>query len=243
MTVTRFRAPGLVPLEIWDIELGAALLYEQPDRLFFSLELLRGGRAKTRWSRSPLEKAIGFDGLFLGGGRSIAVPATSYPVAVSPDGPFVGELGGFGLLGGDGIVVDVGQTSIKVMARSGRRTIPRDVGALPVRAPGNPDRDVADQRQRSREFLASALRGAKRIVLALPCELDDRGVPGRCSYVGWEGDEGLVPDALRLAGASGADVRLLQDSELAALSAPPLGKRTLSVTLGYAVAACLRIAP
>lgn len=243
MTMRRIRPPGLVPLEIWDIELEGTLLYEQPERLFEGLTLLREGRARTRFSRSPLDAARNFDSLFLGGGRRIVVPPTPYPVAVSRDGAFVGEAGGLALLGGDGVVVDVGQTAIKVSSPDERRMISRDLATLPIRAADAADHDVPAQRVRSREFLASALGGARRIVLALPCELGDDGVPGRCSYIGWEGDRTLVADALRLAGNSEAEVLLLQDGELAALSAPERPGKTLVVTLGYAVAAALRTAP
>lgn len=243
MSIRRVRPPGILPLELWDLELPEGLLYETPERLFEGLELLRRGGARTRFSRSPLGMARGFDALFLGGGRRVAVPPTSYPVAVSRDGAFVGEPGGFALLEGDGAVVDVGQSSIKVSTREGRRLVPRDLSSLPIRAPEAPDRDVADQRRRSREFLAQALGDARRIALALPCELGDDGVPGRCSYMGWEGDRDLVPDALRLTGNGEAEVLLLQDGELAALSAPARPGKTLVVTLGYAVAAALRSTP
>jgi hypothetical protein len=171
-------------------------------------------------------------------------------VEVSADGAFVGERGGIELLKQagrtSGLVVDVGQSAIKVTswgAETVRRTIPRDAAQLPIRPPNVVDPSVAEQRVRARTFLAKALRGARDVVLALPCELDDRGTPGRCSYIGWEGDIRLVPDALRLAGAANAEVWLLQDSELAGLSCPPIGKRTLVVTVGYAVAACVRLSP
>ena len=243
MRIRRHRPPGIVPLEIWDLEIGGGLLYERPEQLPEALELLRRGEARARWSRSPLWAARDFDSLFLGGGRTVAFPPAPYRIEISPDGAFVGERGGLAFLEGDGLVVDVGQSAIKVTGPNGRRTIPRDTAALPIRAPDEADREVAEQRRRSREFLAEALRGARRIVLALPCRLDKRGVPGRCSYIGWEGDSTLVPDALRLAGAGEAEVWLLQDSELAGLSCPPLGKRTLVVTLGYAVAACVKLSP
>jgi hypothetical protein len=187
----------------------------------------------------------------MGSGGQAGLPIEApYRVELSPDGAFVGERGGIELLKQaartSGLVVDVGQSAIKVTSwgrETARRTIPRDAGQLPIRPPNVVDTDVAEQRRRARTFLAKALRGGRDIVLALPCEIDDRGTPGRCSYIGWEGDSRLIADALRLAGAADAEVWLLQDSELAGLSCPAIGKRTLVVTLGYAVAACVKLSP
>lgn len=248
MKIRRFRPQGIVPLEIWDLELGDGLLYEKPDRLPQALDLLRRGEARTRWSRSPLWAARDFDSLFLGGGRRATPENPLFRVEISAEGEFVGEPGGIELLKragrSSGLVVDVGQSAIKVTswgAETTRLTIPRDAGQLPIRPPNVAETDVAEQRRKARTFLARALRGGRDIVLALPCEIDDQGTPGRCSYGGWEGDDRLVADALRLAGAADAEVWLLQNSELAGLSCPAIGKRTLVVTLGYAVAACVKL--
>jgi hypothetical protein len=169
-------------------------------------------------------RGIEFDSVFLGGGRTVPIPRLPYRVEVSPDGAFVGEKGGLALLKGRGAVIDVGQSAIKVSWNGTRRTIPRPSGL--------------GSGGRLREFLASAIPAAPAFVIALPCEIDDAGIPGACTY-GWEGDATLVADAMRLAGADG-DVFLLNDAELAALSCPKIGERTLVVTIGYAVGACLR---
>jgi len=54
-------------------------------------------------------------------------------------------------------------------------------------------------------LIATCFGVAAVVVLALPCELDDRGVPGPCSYAGLEGD-GRFADAVlqRLAGSADA---------------------------------------
>jgi hypothetical protein len=251
MKIHRFRPQGIIPLELWDLELGDGLLYEQPERLPEALEALREGRATTRWSRTPLWAARDFDGLFVGGGRPFTPAVESpYPIEVSPDGAFVGERGGIELLRAagrtSGLIVDVGQSAIKVTSwgkETLRQTLPRDAASLPIRAPDIVEREVAEQRRRARTFLAKALRGGTDIVLALPCEIDAHGTPGRSSYIGWEGDSRLVADAVRLSGSGKAEVWLLQDSELAGLSCPAMGNRTLVLTLGYAVGGAVKLSP
>lgn len=240
MRVSRLRAPNIVPLEIWDLELGTGILHDEPRRLVEGLELLRRGQGRTRWSRSPLERCMGFDSVFLGGGRAAPPPGpVSYRWELAPDGAFVGAKGG------EDVMIDVGQTAIKVFD-GGRRVLPRDTSSLPVRSPEAPDRDVEEQRRRARRFLAEALspvRDRRRFVIALPCEVDDACAPGRCSYIGWEGDVDLLPDALRCAEVrADAEVLVTSDAELAALSCPYLGRKTLVVTVGYSIGAALKLA-
>jgi len=82
------------------------------------------------------------------------------------------------------------------------------------------------------------------LVLSLPCPVADDLTPGACTY-GWEGDASLVPRitaALDYAGAfrraPAVTALVLNDAELAALSAPP-GVRTLAITLGFGPGAAL----
>lgn len=204
------------------------------------LEALRVGRARSR-SGSPLGAARGFERIFVAGGRA------GESGHGTPDGPFAGEAGGLALLreeGLPGMVVDMGQTAIKVMHGGRHGVLHRDFSRLPARGEAAWTRD---DRERLRDFLARALRdGAGAIsppavVLALPCELDDEGVPGGSSYAGMEGDRTLVRDAFVRAGLGHARVLLLNDAELVAASARlerPAAK-TLVVTLGYGVGGAL----
>jgi hypothetical protein len=82
------------------------------------------------------------------------------------------------------------------------------------------------------------------LVIALPSRLDDEGVPEGSSYQGMGGDATLVEDALEIAGLPHAMTWLLNDAELASLSArlhPRVdsGKRTLVLTLGFGLGAAL----
>jgi predicted NBD/HSP70 family sugar kinase len=104
-------------------------------------------------------------------------------------------------------------------------------------------------REWRRSFLASdlvtflaTLVAPSAVVVALPCALDDRGVPGSSSYPTLEGDITLVPDALARAGLSQVPAMVLNDAELAALAVRvdhPDGEHTLVVTLGFGVGAAV----
>ena len=201
-----------------------------------ALEALREGRARSR-SGSPLEAARDFERVFVAGSRAGALGT------LLPDGPFAGEAGGLALLreeGLPGMVVDMGQTSIKVSHGGRRGVILRDFDRLPARGG---EAWTPEDRERLRDFLARALReGAGAIpppavVLALPCELDSEGLPGGSSYAGMEGDRTLVRDAFVRAGLGHSRVLLINDAELAAASARLAMPRvkTLVLTLGYGV--------
>src|SRR5262249_23032433 len=152
------------------------------------------------------------------------------PFHISPDGAFVGEAGGFALLreaGLSGLVVDVGQTAIKVSTESQRLIVPRQFEQLPLASVvgGGQERVRPWMRYCVADAIQQAL-GCKQsplpygaLVLALPCELDDRCVPGPCSYAGLEGDAAFVEDVLHLAGLGGWTALVLNDAELVAASA------------------------
>ena len=84
------------------------------------------------------------------------------------------------------------------------------------------------------------------VVLALPCELDDRGVPGPCSYASLEGDGQFADAVLAEAGLADLPCMLVNDAELAAISARArwgerLPPQTLVLTLGYGVGGALLV--
>ena len=77
----------------------------------------------------------------------------------------------------------------------------------------------------------------ERLVLALPCPLDDACVPGPCSY-GWQGEAELVPRILEVARLDAAAVLVLNDAELAAETAlasttGAAPSRMLVLTIGF----------
>ena len=97
--------------------------------------------------------------------------------------------------------------------------------------------------------LLDAVRAAMRdfgeadaIVLALPAELDDEGCPEGSSYPGLQGDRDVAAAVLERAGIPGARVIMLNDAELAALSAKrvvPPSATALVVTIGFGIGEAL----
>lgn len=261
--VHRLRLDGVVPLEVWDVIVGEHPLHEQmgsehlPGLLLAALQDLRAGVARTLSGVGSLRAACDFALAYLGGGLTLrpglaaALTGAPFPVIVDANGPFVGEAGGLSLLhklGRSGLVIDFGQTAIKVTARGRRFALPRDWSRLPPADRVAAGR-VGSQREALRAFLAGSVgQCLERIahfrpeaaVVALPCELDDYGCPGPSSYAGMDGDATLVTDCLRSAGLGDIPVLLLNDAELAAASArlcdavPRQGK-TLVLTLGFGV--------
>ncbi|MFS8069933.1 MAG: hypothetical protein ACMG6S_26510, partial [Byssovorax sp.] len=188
----RFRPACVIALEIWDLEVRGATLFSsraEPDfgaRLAEGVEAIRRGEATTRSGITLPDACRRVDAIFAGGGgladpieaelRSIGLPFYS-------GGAFAGEAGGRDLLAAmgarSGLVVDVGQSAIKISSGHDRRRFPRDLGCLPISRPLG---DRGDSRDPFRSFVADAVRSAMQdfgeadaIVLALPAELDDAG--------------------------------------------------------------------
>jgi hypothetical protein len=256
---TRIRPPGVVPLEIWDLEVRGDTLFaargkdDFADRLAEGVAAIQRGDARTR-SRITLPDACReLDTIFAGGGgitSEIAAALGAIGLAFHLGDTFAGEAGGLDLLEAagarSGLVVDVGQSAIKISAREGRRRIRRDFDRLPLTPPLG---DQGDPRDPFRDFVADGVRAAMRdfgeadaIVLALPAELDDDGRPEGSSYPGLQGDRDVATEVLKRAGIPGARVILLNDAELAALSAKravPAGATALVVTIGFGIGGAL----
>jgi len=229
-----------------------------PELLLEALRTLHAGGAATRSDGPAPAEVRGFEALFIGGGGAEsaalrdAVLKAPWPVVFSEECRFVGEKGGFHLLAmhdRPGLVVDLGQTQLKVAAPGRRWTFQRDFTRLPMRE-DRASESVSEQRMELRRFIGESLRECAAgtsvggLVIALPSRLDDGGVPEGSSYVGMAGDAALVEDALEIAGLQHATTWLLNDAELASLSArlhPGVDprKRTLVLTLGFGLGAAL----
>lgn len=271
----RLRPKGVGPLEVWDLPAEGKELWEilGVPRLDAMRREGRGDDAIGPVMGASLASAIAdlrhgyrFEILFVGGGLlelpglEAAVRRAGLPVSVSfsSDRAFVAEAGGRALLrengGPDGIVVDVGQTSIKLSACGVRRVRERDFETLPLRLIGTPRPRVTAAgtavfagfiADAIAELLAAASPRDPLLVLALPCPLGDDLAPGACTY-GWEGHDALLPEAFRILderfrpwpNAPRPEALVLNDAELAAVSAravlaPAAGTRVLVLTLGF----------
>lgn len=269
--VVRYRPPGVTPLEIWDFSIGDGIVSDYVESPVFGevlhemLAKLHAGCGKTRSGGQVPAWCRGFDSVVLtGGGAREALPGKVSPsppfsvVCLGPD-PFIGDLGGYRILGDaspSGAVVDVGQTQIKVSLANQRFAYPRDFEALPVRRDdhsGIGNRvTVESQRRHLEQFIGGSLHDACRLtgrspsslVVALPCEVDDDGVPGSSSYLGTEGNVDLLSKAFHYADLGDVTTIVLNDAELAAVSVAVspriiVGERLLVITIGLGVGAAL----
>ena len=263
-TVERVGHPGILPLEIWDLCVGRTTLGKWSHdpgfaaALATALEALRAGDGITL-SKGPLPSMVaGFEAVFLGGGRiqnngALRSLRLSCPVFCNADGPFTAGSGGFDLLRARGLtgwVVDLGQSQLKIMTSHGRWVFLRDRTRL--RVSGNVSTpEVPSQRRRLREFVSLKLQlvmaeagRPEALVLGLPARITVDGSPRSSTYAGMRDDRALPADILRMTGLHDIPLFLLNDAELAALSArcdPRLTSfnKVLVLTLGYGIGAAL----
>ncbi len=255
-----------MPLELWDLYVGDKILWEVmgdarfPQILRDVLLRLRFGEGNTRSEGRVPQTIRSFDAAFISGGGAQSdilraeLTQVPFPVFFSDEGSFSGERGGLDLLramGCFGYVIDLGQSQLKISGAGKRWTFPRNFHLMPIRDDVGTS-DYPAQRQHLRHFLAETIQlcvnataiRPQAFVFALPSRLDNNGVPEGSSYAGMEGDDRLVTDVLSMMRLSAVPVLLVNDAELAALSALSdprisLEKRTLVLTLGFGVGAAL----
>lgn len=260
MQVTRFRPAGIRPLELWSLPfeggalwqaIGAAKLDARRTAGEHDVSIAAEFAQVLRKAMTVIEAHAGHADrvVFAGGITGLAGFAQEVgKAAVLPGAGF-----GPGAAAEDEeVVVDVGQTAIKVTRRTPTSSLvtalARDITRLPIitdesKLTRTEARELGDQ---AIAFAANALaRGfetrAPSIVLGLPVTLDDDLSPGGCTYAGWRGRKDLVSAiatrASEIAGTTPARLRVMNDAELAALAARKAGLcgpgRTLVVTLGF----------
>jgi len=278
-TLERLRLPGVTTLPVWNRPLpdgrelwervGAPRVGEQRRLGVSEREIGRGMAAALLPVLAGLQEQLRPSVFFLTGGlcaisgfrEELVGTRAACPVTIAREPAWAAAEAGLAWLAEQGApggaVVDVGQTSIKTLTSSARILHERDLSVLPLRliAPdgtshGAPTVPVA-------AFLAGGLRAAlaseapkpRRVLLALPCPLEDDLVPGPCTY-GWQGDRELLPAVFGLVAAApradvarpipdaGVSVLVLNDAELGAEAArralaPEPGTRVLCLTLGF----------
>ena len=260
------RHPEITPLEISDVRVDGATLWEWSQNRGFASALRRAlnawhaGAGATEVDESTASVLFGIDAVFLTGGRVEdealrgELRGVSASVAFGEEPLFSGARGGFDLLqthGLSGWVADLGKSQLKLAAPGRRWTFQRDWTRL--RMSGEVSlAEVPAQRRRLREFIALRLQMAmaesgerpRALVAALPVKMDDDGSPHRSNYAGMKADRRLLPDAMEQAGLAGLPLFVLNDAALAALSAlsdPRLAgfRKVLVLTLGFGIGAAL----
>lgn len=262
----RLDVDGVVPLELWRLIMSDGSRFSRAiDRdanaLLAGLDLLHRGEGDTGDGRTAHRACAGFRHLVVSGGGATAAlePVLARgptPFTLRPDA-FVAEAGGLDLarrLGyppSEALVLDLGQTSIKVCYAGERHRLARDTARLPRGRLPSGQRD--EQRRALREFLAEALARAtdgrhppRALVVGMPGEVAADATPGRSSYMGAAGDRDLLPDVLAQVHLAPEVVGVLNDAALAAASArllPEVTDRTLVLTLGFGLGAALITTP
>ncbi len=263
MSVRRWRRAGVTALPIWDLPVDGGLLWERlgvprvealRKQCLADAEIGSDLAACAAATVLRLRERHRFECAFVAGGLTqirgfAAALSKEADVVVDPDGRFAGHRGGLALLAElgheRGVIVDVGQTGIKLSLGGRRLVVERDIRALPfefIDPSGAPPRASNTRLQTAAAFIGGAIAELVRapegpplaLVLALPCPLDDACVPGPCTY-GWEGEARLVEAILEKCRQNFREVVVLNDAELVAetarLARPR--ERLLVLTLGF----------
>ena len=215
----RLAPSWIEALEIWDWPTASGPLHTRVGAP--ALALLDPGAALERLVAElapvlqELQRRHQCASLWIGGGLSqLPGLGEALGATLSRDGRFVAERAGREVLGGEGLVVDVGQTAIKISRCQGEH-VHRQI----VERPRGADTSFVAE-------VLSTLSGP--MVLGLPCEIDPGLETGPCSY-------GLLDIPSLLAPVPGP-VWVANDAILAAMSAScewTRRARTLVVTLGF----------
>jgi hypothetical protein len=211
----------VTPLEVWEHSAGDTNLWEGRDRSDWP-DLVRAVALEI--ARRERMNAV-----VITGGGAPRLSGVFPSEAIVPD-PFFPASAGAGLVSSpDAHVIDVGQTSLKVVHRARRVRLERPGLVRP-----GPGPSLVRPTTLGPLFAeARAFASGVPLVVALPCALDDTCEPGPCTYADVaEVLRSLDPGAL-----------VLNDAELAAHAAraaglvPPEG--ALVLTVGFGIGAAL----
>jgi hypothetical protein len=269
--IERLRWPGVTSLSVWNRPLpdgrelwqqvGAPWVEEQRRRGVHEATIGQGLAEVLAPAIRGLHQELGLAACFLTGGlcaiagfrEALHVAVGSFPITIAHDPVWAAAEAGLAWLREQGTpesgVVDVGQTAIKTLSRAGRHVHERDLEALPFRLIGEDGTSRGAPTERLATFLSTALAALEvpspaqdpRVLLALPCPIEDDLLPGPCTY-GWQGDRGLLPAVFLSPAGPWPDrevrVDVLNDAELAAEAARRSfvlepGSRVLCLTLGF----------
>ncbi len=263
--VKRICPAGVIPLELWDTIIPEGILWEQMNssdlakNLLYVVRRLKSRTLVTRSGYVTPAQAQDFKQIVITGGgatyerMSFFKNNSEWPVAIIEDA-FVGEHGAQILFDEikELLIVDLGQTSIKVSAGGKRFQYARDFVELPIRD-DDESREITWYRDKLRDFTTSSIRDSltqsdfipNKVVFALPCDFDQNEVPGGSSYIGMKGAANLIPDILEHSNLTGLPTYVLNDAELAAVAARALVKENtepiLVITVGFGIGAAVAL--
>jgi len=136
----------------------------------------------------------------------------------------------------EALVIDVGQTQIKIAYGETRSIRKRDFEQLPI--------GLNIEEGALLSYIKNSLPEIKprMVILALPCYIHDNLRLGGSSYAEMKGNPTLLSDLAKC--YPDAHWKVLNDAEMAGLAAKPYLKgKSLVLTLGFGVGACIITEP
>lgn len=254
--VTRLACPDVLPIQVWDLDLGGRKFWEVVSaRNVYDMKMRRAAPLRiattiadgiTRGCAAIQHLGFDFGAVYLCGGVACIQGLQD---ALHGAGKFV--FGGRdyaweakqALFGDDlFVVVDVGQTSIKAYLPDETRYVyERNTQTIPYgESPGKAEAAIRFIGGVIGKVAAAAPKAA--ILLSLPCPVDENLVPGENTY-GFAGRADFVYEALLAAEVPAeTPVHVINDAELAAECAREQvfdQRRVLALTLGLGPGAAI----
>ena len=234
----RVQLENCHPIEIWDLIIDGKILWEWQEhdnyvqKLKKGIDMINTGTARTRSKGLVKNIAKGFDNIFITGGRSQDSDLRCFfDNAHFSDSSIFGACEAALSKWPDALVIDVGQTQIKIAYKDQRQTFSRDYDLLPIG-------EISDQGALLK-YIKQSLPDMilEKVVLALPCYIHDDLTLGGSSYAEMKQNPNLLHE-IALSYPT-AKWHILNDAELATLCVDSPSKKTLVLTLGFGTGACI----
>ncbi len=236
--LTRLKLENRHSLEIWDVLIDGKTLWEWQEhadyiqKLELGLEAIKTGSAHTKSKGKVLRKAKDFEKVFFTGGRSRNKKLRGVFSAAQFSENSIFEASEAALARWpDALVIDVGQTQIKISYGEKRETFARDYDLLPV--------GKHSKKGSLLDYIKQSLPSIQpeHIILALPCYIHDDLTLGGSSYAEMKQNPTLLHD-LTLTYPT-AKWQVINDAELATLCVNDCREKTLVLTLGFGIGGCI----
>ena len=263
--IVRLSRSEIIPLEIWDCITPLGILWDSmylknfTDILNRVIINIHRGRAKTRSNIGIDSCSQGFDAVFVAGGGSdnsliqMGLRRLPFPVIFSSDPVFSGSNGGKVILKRqyfNNIIIDVGQSQIKISMNDENKIYKRNFSELPISIDSD-SKVLANKITIFENYLITSINdflelrpSPNTVVFALPCSISLNGTLGSCSFSGIENNNTVIENIVKKSTLNCAQVLLLNDAELSsyeALDDSRLQKfnKILVITIGFGVGATI----
>lgn len=254
---TKLSIENVKPLEVWDCITPKGRLWDHMYTNDFASLLagcllqIRSASATTLSKAEIPDYAQDYDALYIMGGgsenRAIITQLQQLPIPlIIAQNPIYCALDAAQQLltasEKSGMVVDVGQTQIKIVVEGKYFSYPRDLLQLPIE-------ETCPQKNALANFIATSIsistdKAPENIILALPCTIDENLNLGPCSYQQMHNNRELINEIIDSTELNKSTIQIINDAELAGLAASrdkrlTSFKKVLVITLGFGVGAAI----